>query len=124
MAHSELRKAAAAAGSGALTALAMPGFGLWPLLFVALVPLFYALDGRRRFLYGLIFGVTFFALDQRWVLTLFRFSPLVVPGFLLLVLFLGLFFALPACLLWQDSRWPFGPRLLFAAPALLTLFED
>ena len=94
-----------------------------PLLFVSLVPLFYALDGRRRFLHGLIFGATFFALDQRWVLTVFRFSPLVVPGFLLLILYLGLFFALPACFLQRESNRPFGASLLLAAPALFTLFE-
>jgi len=123
MSHVELRKAAAAVGSGILTALAMPGFGWAPLLFVGLVPLFYALESKHRFLYGLLFGATFFALDQRWILTVYRFSPLVVPGFLLLVLYLSLYTGVFGMLVRPVRGRPFGPGLLLAAPAFLTLLE-
>lgn len=123
MTRPEFRKAAAAILSGTLTALAMPGFGLTPLLFVGLVPLFYALDGRRQFVYGLLYGIAFFALDQRWILTVFRFSPLVVPGFLLLVLYFGLYIGVFAMLIRLRRNSSFGVGLLFAAPAFLTLLE-
>jgi apolipoprotein N-acyltransferase len=123
MSHFELRKAAAAMGSGILVALGMPGFGLFPLLFVGLVPLFYALEGTGGFLYGLIFGLSFFALDQRWVLTVFRFSPLVVPGFLLLVLYLALFPGVFGVLVTRPRSRPFDAWLLVMAPAFLTLLE-
>jgi len=83
-----------AAVSGILAALAMPGFGGWPLAFVALIPLFYAIDGNGRFSSALLFASAFFALDLRWLLTLYRFSPLIVPGFLFLIAYLAIFFAL------------------------------
>ena len=131
MARLEPRKALAALLSGILMALAMPGFGLVPLAFVGLIPLLYAIDSeeraRTRFLYGWIAGATFFALDQRWILTLFRFSPWVVPGFLLAVLFLGLFFAVAATSIPPEpfrhraSSWRAG--LLLTAPATFTLLE-
>jgi apolipoprotein N-acyltransferase len=121
MSRSERRKAALAILSGVLTALAMPGFGLGPLVFLALVPLFFALEGRRRLVYGLLFGAVFFALDLRWVLTLQRFSPLVVPGFFLLVLYQSLFCGLFALLLVRP-RTP-GAALFLGAPAAFTLLE-
>jgi len=73
-------------GSGILTALAMPGFGAFPLVFFSLVPLFVVLDKRGGFLPGLLFGAAFFAIDLRWIVTLSRFYPIVIAGFLLLVL--------------------------------------
>ena len=123
MVRLERRKAVAAVASGVLAALAMPGFGFAPLIFVSLVPLFYALDGRRRFLYGILFGATFLVLDLRWILTLYRFSPLVIPGFVLLVLYLALFFGVGALLFLRRRSGPIGAELLFVAPAVLTLIE-
>jgi apolipoprotein N-acyltransferase len=123
MTRLEFRKAAAAVLSGILIALAMPGFGFVPLLFVGLVPLFYAIEGRRRIIYGVLFGVTFFALDQRWILTVFRFSPLVAPGFAILVLYLALYCGAFGLLVAPGRDRRFGADLVLAAPAFLTLLE-
>jgi len=139
MARLEPRKALAALLTGVLMAFAMPGFGAAPLAFVCLIPLLYAIDAevhptldsngraRRRFLYGWIAGVAFFALDQRWILTLYRFSPWVVPGFFLAVLFLGLFFAVAALLTAPGaSAHRAGWRqagLLLSVPAAFALLE-
>jgi len=121
------RKAVASSISGILMAFAMPGFGFVPLAFICLVPLFYAIAEetrlRRRLVYGLLFGVTFFALDQRWILTLYRFSPLVVPGFILAVFFLGLFFGLFAAAMSPSRRGRMEIQLLLIAPAAFTLLE-
>jgi len=94
MSKRSLRKPILAASSGILAALTMPGFGAWPLVFVALIPLFYAVEGKDRFASAFLFAAAFFALDLRWLLTLYRFSPLIIPGFLLLIAYLSLFFAL------------------------------
>jgi apolipoprotein N-acyltransferase len=123
MARLEFRKAAFAAASGILTALAMPGFGLGPLVLVSLVPLFFALEGKRRFAYGILFGATFIALDLRWVLTLYRFTPLVVPGFALLVLYVSLFFGVFALLVTPPQPRRLGAVLFLGAPAVFTLLE-
>jgi len=123
MSRLEGRKASLAVLSGVLTALAMPGFGASPLVFVSLVPLFFALEGRRRFLYGLLFGASFFALDLRWILTLRRFSPLVIPGFALLVGFSALFCGAFALLLVRGRSRAMPGILLLGAPAAFTLVE-
>ena len=75
-------------------ALSMPGFPFGPVVFVALVPLFFGLGGRRSFWRGYLAGAVFFGLDLRWGLTLTRFSPLAVPGMILLVAYLALYFGL------------------------------
>lgn len=127
MARLESRKAAAAVLSGILTALAMPGFGIAPLAFIGLVPLLFALDGerrgRRRFTYGLIFGITFFALDQRWILTLYRFSPWVIPGFLLAVVFLALLFGVFGLLVVPAGARRPALWLFLVGPSAFTLAE-
>ena len=112
-----------AAGGGVLAALSMPGFGAAPLVFVALVPLLLALDRGRGFLHGYLFGVAFFAVDMRWVLTLIRFNPLVVPGYLVLVAYLAVPFGIIGWLMMkrssQSRRWTW----IFLAPALVVLAE-
>ncbi len=117
------RKALLAAASGILTALAMPGLGLAPLVFVGLVPLFFALEGTGRFRVALLFGVTFLALDLRWILTVTRFSPWVVPGFALLVAYLGAFTGLFSLFLRRSGKRGFDATLLWTAPAALALVE-
>ncbi len=89
MAFRRIGKALLPVASGVLTALALPGFGAGPLVFVALVPWFWTLEDGRGFRNGVLFGATLFALDFRWVLTLFRFTPLVVVGYILLVAYLA-----------------------------------
>jgi apolipoprotein N-acyltransferase len=76
--------------SGALAAAAMPGMGGAFLILVALIPLFHEISSGRGFRAGLLFGVAFFAIDLRWILTLYRFTPLVVPGFALMLIYLAL----------------------------------
>jgi len=109
-------------GSGILTALAMPGFGAFPLVFFSLVPLFVVLDKRGGFLPGLLFGAAFFAIDLRWIVTLSRFYPIVIAGFLLLVLIFAVGCGiLGATITWRQrsSHWTW----LLLAPALFVLAE-
>jgi len=56
--------------SGLLTAAAHPPVGAWPLAWVALIPLLFALEGARgrdAFVIGLVSGFTFFVADVYWV---------------------------------------------------------
>ncbi|MCK5827266.1 apolipoprotein N-acyltransferase [Candidatus Bipolaricaulota bacterium] len=108
--------------SGILTALAMPGFGLFPLVFFSLVPLFWILDKRGGFLPGLLFGAAFFAIDLRWLATLSRFYPVVIAGLLLLVII----FAIGTGLLGAAIAWRRRSQIwtwLVLAPALFLLAE-
>ena len=108
--------------SGILTALAMPGFGAFFLVFFSLVPLFWVLDKRGGFLPGLLFGVAFFAIDLRWIATLSRFYPIVIAGFLLLVLI----FAVGCGILGKAIAWRRRSQVwtwLLLAPSLFVLAE-
>jgi len=58
--------------SGALAALALPPFGLWPLLWVAFLPLVFALsnpclDRRGAGIEGIAFGALFYGLLLHWI---------------------------------------------------------
>ncbi len=116
-----------AVGGGILAALSMPGFGAAPLAFVALIPLFVALERgrgtRQGFLHGYLFGLAFFAIEVRWVLTLVRFNPLVAAGYPLLIAYLSIPFGLVGWLMtWRadrSARWTW----LLLAPALVVLAE-
>ncbi len=98
-------------GAGALSAAAMPGVGAGPVLFLSLVPLLREIAEGRGFRAGLLFGVAFFAIDLRWVLTLYRFTPLVTLGLVLIVAYLALSVGLLGLLLSflrrraGDVRW-------------------
>jgi apolipoprotein N-acyltransferase len=116
-------KALYVALSGILTALAMPGFGAGPLVFVSLVPLLYGLENGRGFRMGMLFGLTFLGLDLRWILTLTRFSPLAVPGFLVLIVYSSLFFGLLGFATARRRNTRLGAGLLVAAPVCFTLME-
>ena len=116
-----------AVGGGILAALSMPGLGAAPLVFVALIPLFVVIDrahrAREGFLYGYLFGVAFFAIEVRWVLTLMRFNPLVAAGYPVLVAYLALpLGAVGALMTWRSDRIPQWTWLLLA-PALVALAE-
>jgi len=108
--------------SGVLTALALPGFGAGPLIFVSLVPLFVALHRRGGFLPGFLFGLAFFALDLRWIVTLARFHPIVIGGYLLLVVYLAAGIGVLGFVLTWHRR---SDTLTWAvlAPALFVLAE-
>jgi len=108
--------------SGALTAFAMPGFGVFPLVFVSLVPLFFALDKHGGFWPGFAFGFAFFAIDLRWIVTLTRFHPIIIAGYILL----AVYFAIGCGVLGTALTWRMRSRVsvwLVLAPALFVLFE-
>jgi len=87
--------------SGALLVLSFAPIGLWPLAFVALVPLFISIDGlgaRRAFLLGLISGLVFFTGSVYWVMHSMQYYGGLglfesLPVMLLLAGYLALFFA-------------------------------
>jgi len=110
--------------SGIGLALSMPGFPLGPLSFIALVPLFFAVEQGSGFLAGYLTGIVFFGLDLRWGLTLSRFSPLAVPGMVLLVAYLALYFGVFG---WGVNfiakRVGLERTALLFAPLLFTLLE-
>lgn len=93
--------------SGLLLAQAMPRPGLWPLAWVALVPLFVSLREatiKRAALYGLTAGVVYFGFVLFWM-TIFGY----LPWLLLAVVeasFLAVFAAGTARLLPARTGWP------------------
>ena len=118
------RKALLAGLAGAMLALAMPGIGFGPLVFVALVPLFLALEGRGGFWVGCLAGAAFFAIDLRWILTLVRFSWLAAPGYVVGVAYLALYFGVFGVVVaWARRRLGPTAALLLLAPALFVLLE-
>ena len=108
--------------SGTLAAFAMPGFGAFPLVFVSLVPLFSVLEKRSGFWPGFIFGFAFFGIDLRWIVTLARFHPVVIAGYVLL----AVYFAIGCGVLGIALTWRMRSRIstwLVLAPALFILAE-
>lgn len=76
--------------SGVLLRLSFPKPGLWGLAWVALVPLFFALEGkkpRKAFLLSYLCGVVFFLTTVFWLI------HVTVPGMVVLSLYLALFVA-------------------------------
>jgi len=108
--------------SGVLGALSMPGFGFSWLVFVALVPLFFALDRHRGFWPGFAFGFAFFLIDLRWVVSLARFYPVVIGGYIMLAIYFAIGCGLLTALLTWRSRSQAWTWLLLA-PALFILTE-
>ncbi len=93
--------------TGLLLWLSFPGGGdIWPLLFVALVPLIYVIGGVKRvkaFLAGLSCGLVHFTLLLYWiVIVLGKYGGLAwfisVPALLLLALYMSLYVVLFALL--------------------------
>jgi apolipoprotein N-acyltransferase len=113
-----------AIGGGVVAALSMPGFGVAPLVFVALIPLFAALEKGRGFVHGYLFGLAFFAVDVRWVLSLIRFNPLVAPGYVLLVAYLALPLGLLGWLMTRRTNGSKAWRWILLAPTLFVLAES
>lgn len=108
--------------SGILMALAMPGIGATPLAFCSLIPLFAVLHRRGGFWPGALFGFAFFAIDLRWIVTLARFHPIVIAGYILL----AIYFAAGCGILGAVLTWRGRSRTitwLLLAPALFTLAE-
>ncbi len=124
MSHLRGRKVLFALLAGAAVALSMPGLGIGPLAFVSLVPLFVAFEEERGFLPGFLTGLVFFALDLRWLFTLYRFSPLVIPGYIVLVAYLAIYGGMFGLFMaWVRGRQGFDWPLLVLAPLAFTLLE-
>ena len=123
MAAKQGRTALLALLAGGATALAMPGLGLGPLSFISLVPLFWALEEGRGFARGFLFGLAFFGIDLRWILTLSRFTPLVILGYVLLCVYLAVYTGLFGLLVaWcRRRRGPLVAFLLFAPVVFASL---
>lgn len=131
------------AAGGLLWALAFPPLRLWPLIFVAWVPLWLALERpagtpgtgpetprgpslRRAFLQGWLMGAVAALVTLHWILWLSNeevtIPGLMIAGLALMAAYLGLFSGLAALgtlLLHRWSRWPLP---LLAAP-LFALLE-
>jgi apolipoprotein N-acyltransferase len=103
--------------SGALLALSFPKFNLEFLAWLALIPLFSALKDSSRlkaFLLSFSCGLIF------WVLTLYWLVYVTVPGTIVLILYLALYFGVFGLIV---RVIPFsGPRL-FLIPAMWVLLE-
>jgi apolipoprotein N-acyltransferase len=96
------------------------GFG--PLAWVALVPLFLAVFGERRwrwcFLYGLASGLVYFALHLSWI---FIFGWMAFVG---LVIVMALYIGLAGLFAGIARRWPLAPVLFAGAWAGAELLRD
>jgi len=112
--------------AGALLALTMPS-GFHPLgnvVFVALLPALLLRGRGHSFLYGWAFGIAFFAVDLRWLLTLWRFTPMVLPGYVVLVCFYGVLIAIwKSCVTRAERRLGPATAFLLVSPLLWTFME-
>ena len=118
------RKVVCALLAGGVIALAMPGFPFGLLVFVVLVPFLALLAEGNGFITGITVGFAFFLVDLRWLFTLYRFNPLIIPGVLLLIIYLSLQFALFGGLIrWSRRRWGSDWGLLLLVPTVFTLLE-
>jgi apolipoprotein N-acyltransferase len=117
--------------SAFLLIISFPDFNLWPLAWVALVPLLITIARRPNsstaFVLGLITGALFFFGSCYWLTyAMVRYGgipgiiayPLLVPGALVLALFPAMFSLVLARAV---TRW--GTRSLFFAPLLWTPLE-
>lgn len=116
-----------AIASGALTALSFPGFELDFLVWFSLVPLFFALEStnpKQSFWLSSLAGLVFFAILLYWVLVLWEWAPfLILPGYLLLIAYLSLYWGAFGAL-YSFLRRRLGRKsLFFVAPALWIVFE-
>ncbi len=116
--------------SGVLLFLAVPGFGLWPLMFVALVPQLWVARGaatpRRAFLHGWLTGTIANAGGFYWMdglLERFGHMPAVeaLPIMLLLVAYQGLELALFSWLVRRAVDRTHRPLALLAPLAMVAI---
>jgi apolipoprotein N-acyltransferase len=116
------RKAVLALAAGAALGVAQPGLPFGALVFILFVPLL-AVTRRHGFLPGLAAGFGFSLVSLRWLFTLFRFDALVIPGVLVLCVYLGLYFGILFALLGLARRRFGEPILLVLAPIGMALLE-
>ena len=125
------KNALLAVAAALLLALAFPDFDLWPMAYVALVPLLWAIGREERtgasFVLGWIFGVVFFFVTCWWL----TFAPITYAGFpaalayflllcvtMIVAVFPGVFAAVTARLVRA-----FGPVGMLAVPFVWTATE-
>lgn len=107
--------------SGLLISLSMPNFDIWPLAWVALVPLLIALEGqtgKRKFLISLPFGLI-------WSIAMHNWYPFIFPpglGYFLIVM-VATFYAGVVSLgkAWQEKF--VGPLQVLILPIVWTAIE-
>ncbi|MEW5944672.1 MAG: apolipoprotein N-acyltransferase [bacterium] len=104
--------------SAALLLLSFPRFDMHYLAWVGFVPLYFALgggSGRRRFLYGYLFGLVFLGLLMWWI-TVVRYPAPVgyAAGLLVIPVVFGAWGVAAGAFLRRDSRYP-----LFLMPGVL-----
>jgi apolipoprotein N-acyltransferase len=109
--------------AGGLAAAAMPGVGGSFIVLVALISLLHEIHEGRGFRAGLLFGVAFFGIDLRWILTLYRFTPLIAAAFVLAVAYLALPVGLLGFLLARLRRRTGNVRWILAAASGFALLE-
>lgn len=113
--------------AGLLTALSSPGFNLDPLVFVSLTPLILALVHERiggSFARSYIAGLAFFSTLLYWIFALYDWAGLLIlPGYLLLVAYLSLYWGAFGALYAFLGRRLSPIAMIFAAPALWILLE-
>lgn len=112
---------------GALLAASMPGPDQGWLAWIALIPLLWAIDGkspREALRIGWLGGAAFFALDLYWLFSLWDWGSFaVIPGYLMLVAYLGLYWGIFAALYaFSRSRLPLWAHVV-TAPALWAALE-
>ena len=107
--------------SGALFVLSFPTFDLWPLGWVALIPLLVAIDGvkpKEGLKLGWICGAIYFSGMTYWILPLYPYAniPAVIAGMLLLTGYLSSYIAAFAwAVRWVDPRSGISYALFCAA---------
>jgi len=112
--------------AGVLMALPFVNFRLWPLAWVALIPLLVALRGKSaRSAFGLSYvaGVVFFAIVLHWLCSLvYWVGGIVLVGIILLVLYLALYWGFFGALV-RYGATKFGMPVWFTGAALWVLLE-
>ena len=100
--------------SGLALSLAFPPAGLWPIAFLAMVPLLWLLEGssaRRGLLVGFVFGLSFYGATIYWI---FLFGALAWTGLtIVLALGVGIFGLLVP--IWRRPGRPFVNAVVIAA---------
>jgi apolipoprotein N-acyltransferase len=112
--------------TSALLALAFPNAGLWPLAFIALIPLLIWVDGkgyRQAFFGGTLAGLVFYAIVFSWFASLtYWVGGIVLLGVGILLFFFSLFWGVVMVGGVFFSRW-LPAALAVAFPSLWVLME-
>ncbi len=112
--------------AGAVLALSMPSghLPLGGMVFGALLPALLLRGRRSGFFAGWAMGIAFFAVDLRWLLTLWQFTPMVLAGYIALICVYGMSVAIwKAAVTIAERRWGPATAFLLVSPFLWTSME-